>query len=130
MRLTRQLIKSFLPVRPKKAHKGTFGRVLIVAGSANMSGAAVLAARAALQSGAGLGCAALPKSRQCVAAAAVPESLTLGLPENNGVISARAVAVLEKFISTFEPSVLLIGPGLGNAAFIIPFLKKINCPQY
>lgn len=128
MRLTRSLVQSFLPARPKTAHKGTFGRVLIVAGSAGMSGAGVLAARAALQAGAGLVCLALPKSRQCVAAAAVPESLTLGLPEKNGVISARATAVLEKWIKDFKPSVLLIGPGLSAAPFIIPFLKKNTLP--
>ncbi len=54
MRLTKALVKSFLPTRPKHAHKGTFGRVLIVAGSANMAGAGVLCARGALQTGAGL----------------------------------------------------------------------------
>lgn len=128
MRLTRSLVKSFLPARPQNAHKGTFGRVLIVAGSATMSGAGVLAARAALQTGAGLVCLALPKSRQCVAAAAVAESLTLGLPEKNGVISARASSALRKFIKTFQPSVLLLGPGLSKAPFIISFLKKNKLP--
>ncbi len=128
MRLNRKLVKSFLPTRPKRAHKGTFGRVLIVAGSANMSGAGVLCARAALQTGAGLVCLALPESRQCVAAAAVPESLTLGLPEKNGIISIRAVSVLEKFIKEFQPSVLLMGPGLSSSPVIIPFLKKNKLP--
>ena len=128
MRLTKALIKSFLPKRPRAAHKGTFGRVLIVAGSANMSGAGVLCARGVLQTGAGLVCLALPKSRQCVAAAAVPESLTLGLPETNGVISVRAVSVLIKFIHEFKPAVVLIGPGLSNAPFIIAFLKKLTVP--
>ena len=128
MCLTRTLVKSFLPRRPKRAHKGIFGRVLIVAGSANMTGAGVLSARAVLQSGAGLVCLALPKSCQVVAAAAVPESLTLGLPEKNGVISERAVSVTEKFIKEFQPSVLLIGPGLAKSPFIIPFLKRNKLP--
>lgn len=128
MRLTRRQVKSFLPARPKRAHKGTFGRVLIVAGSANMAGAGVLGARGALQAGAGLVCLALPRSRQCVAAAAAPESLTLGLPEKAGLISKSATAVLQKFISDFKPSVILIGPGLAKAPFIIAFLKKNTLP--
>ena len=128
MRLTRSQVKSFLPTRPKHAHKGTFGRVLVVAGSGTMAGAGVLCARAALRTGAGLVCLALPQSRQCVAAAAVPESLTLGLPEKNGVISAQAAPILRKFITEFQPSVLLIGPGLTKAPFIIPFLRENTLP--
>lgn len=128
MRLTRAIVKSFLPKRPKDANKGSFGRVLIVAGSQNMAGAGVLCARAALQAGAGLTCLALPKSRQCVAAAALPETLTLPLPEKDGKISARAVPALLRFMAGFHPSVLLVGPGLADAPFIIPFLKKSACP--
>lgn len=128
MRLTRALIKSFLPARPPRAHKGTFGRVLIVAGSETMAGAGVLCARAALRTGTGLAALALPKSRQCVAAAALPEMLTLPLPEKDGVISLRALPVLLRFIEQINPSVVLLGPGLGNAPFIVPFLQKNTRP--
>lgn len=129
MRLTRRLVCSFLPNRPKQAHKGSFGRVLVVAGSDSMSGAGVLCARAVLQTGAGLVCLALPQSRQCVAAAALPEALTLGLPEQKGVIARRAVGVLEKFIASFSPSVLVLGPGLSDAPFIVPFLRRNTLPS-
>lgn len=128
MRLTKARVKSFLPKRPKSANKGTFGRVLVVAGSEKMAGAAVLCTRAVLKTGAGLAALALPKSRQCTAAAALPEMLTLPLPEEDGVISRRAVPVLQRFIETFKPSVLLIGPGLAAAPFIIPFLKENTLP--
>lgn len=128
MRLTKARVKSFLPKRPKSANKGTFGRVLVVAGSEKMTGAAVLCTRAVLKTGAGLAALALPKSRQCTAAAALPEMLTLPLPEEGGVISRRAVPVLQRFIETFKPSVLLIGPGLADAPFIIPFLKANTLP--
>lgn len=128
MRLTRLQVKSFLPKRPKTTHKGSFGRVLIIAGSATMSGAGVLCTRAALQVGAGLTCLALPDSRQCVAAAALPETLTLGLPEKEGKISNRALAVLHQFTQAFNPSVILMGPGLSNAPFILPFLQKNKYP--
>ncbi len=129
MRLTRAIVKSFLPQRPKTAHKGTFGRVLVVAGSDTMSGAGVLCAKGALQAGAGLVCLALPRTRQEMAAAALPESLTLGLPVKEGVISTSATAVLLRYIEQFEPSVVLIGSGLSKAPFIIPFLKKIQIPM-
>ncbi len=128
VRLTRRLVKSFLPKRPLRSHKGSFGRVLIVAGSARMAGAGVLSARGALQSGAGLVCLALPQSRQCVAAAAVPESLTVGLPEKNGVIAREAMAQLTKLIEEFHPSVVLIGPGLSKASFIVPFITHVRVP--
>lgn len=128
MRSTRALVKSFLPPRPKNANKGTFGRVLVIAGSEKMAGAGVLCARAVLKTGAGLVTLALPKSRQCVAAAALPEMLTLPLPEKEGLACVRAVSVLQKFIAQFQPSLLLIGPGLSDAPFIIPFLKENTLP--
>lgn len=128
MRLTKARVKSFLPKRPKGANKGTFGRVLVVAGSEKMAGAGVLCTRAVLKTGAGLAALALPKSRQSTAAAALPEMLTLPLPEKEGVIAKSALRVLRQFIKTFKPSVLLIGPGLSDAPFIIPFLKENILP--
>lgn len=128
MRLSRAQVKSFLPKRPKNANKGTFGRVLIIAGSEKMAGAGVLCARAVLKTGAGLAALALPKSRQCTAAAALPETLTVPLAEKDGVISLRALSALRKFIREFKPALLLIGPGLSAAPFIIPFLKENTLP--
>lgn len=128
MRLTRRLVKSFLPARPLDAHKGSFGRVLTVAGSEKMAGAGVLASRAVLRAGAGLAAWALPESCQCSAVAALPEALTVPLPEKSGVLSSRCVPVLLRFIQEFHPSVILIGPGLSDASFILPFLRKNTTP--
>lgn len=128
MRLTKARVKAFLPKRPRTANKGTFGRVLVIAGSEKMAGAAVLCTRAVLKTGAGLAALALPKSRQCTAAAALPEMLTLPLPEKDGVVCLRALPVLRRFIKEFKPSLLLIGPGLSAAPFIIPFLKENTLP--
>ena len=55
-------VKTLLPARPADGHKGTFGHILIIAGSVGMTGAASLAARAALRSGAGLVSLAVPAS--------------------------------------------------------------------
>ncbi len=128
MRLTRKQVLSFLPKRPLRSHKGTFGRVLVIAGSEKMAGAGVLCTRAILQTGAGLAALALPKSRQSTAAAALPEMLTLPLAEKDGVLSVRAVKQVQQFIKNFKPSLILIGPGLAQAPFILPFLEKNTLP--
>ena len=128
MRITRQKVLSFLPKRPLRAHKGTFGRVLVIAGSEKMAGAGVLCTRALLQTGAGLAALALPKSCQSTAAAALPEMLTLPLAEKDGVLSLRAVKQVQQFIKEFQPSLVLIGPGLGQSPFILPFLDKNTLP--
>ncbi|MGQ9589772.1 MAG: NAD(P)H-hydrate dehydratase, partial [Planctomycetota bacterium] len=73
-----------LAPRARDSHKGTYGRVLIVAGSRTMPGAAILAARAALRSGAGLVTAAIPEAIGCALAAAVPEATQIHVPEPSG----------------------------------------------
>ena len=63
--LTRDSIRPLITPRAADAHKGDFGRVLIVAGSRGKTGAAVLAAQGALRSGAGLVTVATPRERAC-----------------------------------------------------------------
>lgn len=128
MLLSRALIKSFLPARAKRSHKGVFGRVLVIAGSEKMSGAAVLCARATLRVGAGITALALPKSCQCIAAAALPEMLTVPLPERKGFLSKTALLKLEDFIATFSPSLILLGPGFADHAFLLQFLHQCSLP--
>ena len=70
-----------LPKREPDSHKGTYGRILLVAGSPAMPGAAVLAARAALRSGAGLVTVAFAGSLTATFTAAVPEAIQFPLPE-------------------------------------------------
>ena len=89
--LERRAAKALLPDRPANAHKGTFGRVLVIAGSARYPGAAVLAARGAYRAGAGLVTIATPQSIASHMVAAVPEATLLPLPEyDDGVISGFA----------------------------------------
>ncbi len=96
-------------------HKGGLGRLLVVAGSRGKSGAAVLAARGALRAGAGLVTVACPLSAQPIVAAALPEAMTLSLPETSeGTLSMDALVPI---ISALEAaSAAGLGPGLGQAA--------------
>ena len=104
-------IKNLLPKRPLDAHKGTFGTALVVAGSVNYTGAAMLAGKAAYRSGAGLVTLAVPAPLHRVLAGHFPEATWILLPHEMGVISADAGKVLSKNLE--RPTALLIGPGLG-----------------
>jgi NAD(P)H-hydrate epimerase len=101
-----------LAPRPADAHKGTFGRVLIVGGSVGMSGAPAIAGRAALRSGAGLVRVAVPESILGIVATIEPCYTTIALADDDaGRISKRAVAaVLE---GAGQNDVVAFGPGVG-----------------
>lgn len=99
-----------LPDRPTDGHKGTFGRVLIVAGSRGMSGAAGLAGMGALRGGAGLVYVACPREIQPIVAGYEPGYLTMGLPDDDGRINASAWSRLREVIGTRDA--IAVGPGL------------------
>lgn len=97
--------------RGAHSHKGTFGHLLVVAGSASFSGAASMAARAALRSGAGLVTAAVPKSIFPVVAVAAPEAMVHALPETpGGSMSATALEEWGHPLDGF--TAILAGPGM------------------
>lgn len=121
--LTAAAAYEMLPRRLPDGHKGTFGSVLLVAGSPGMTGAAVLAARAALRGGAGLVTVALPAGIQPVVAAQVPEALTLALPENKaGCLSQEAVHPLCEKWRVYDA--VAIGPGLSQDNDAVPVLQS------
>jgi len=107
-------IARWLPARRPDGHKGTFGRVLVVAGSVGMTGAAILCCRGALRAGAGLVTLAAPGSLDGILEAALPEVITIPLPDEGGrlrnVDDARFAAAFER------ADVLAIGPGLSRAS--------------
>ena len=101
-----------LPSRPQAAHKGTFGRALVVAGSRNYVGAAHLAAMGAYRAGAGLVTLAVPESLCGPLAAAAPEPTYLPLPETGpGIVAPDAAPLLLQAVAGYDA--LLIGCGLG-----------------
>lgn len=98
--------------RPHNCHKGTFGHLLIVAGSFGMAGAASFAARAALRSGAGLVTIACPASIVPVLQTLAPCAMCIPLPEQDGAISADALPTLRDALK--GKSAAAIGPGLSR----------------
>jgi len=102
-----------LPARPADGHKGTFGRVVIVAGSLEMTGAAILACRGALRAGAGLVFLAAPESLRSTFDVALPEVLFVPLPEAGGHVADIETAELEEVLGRAD--VLAIGPGMTRA---------------
>ena len=112
--MTAAWASGLLPDRPSAAHKGTFGRTLIVAGSTNYVGAAYLAAMGAYRAGAGLVTLAVPESLRTPLAAAAPEPTYLPLPESRpGVVSKDAAPLVLDSLARYDA--LLIGCGLGRA---------------
>lgn len=90
--------------RPRDAHKGDCGRVLVIAGSDGMLGAAILCASAALRGGAGLVTALLPKALMAPLTIAVPPAMTL----------ARTPAAVGRALG--EADAVVLGPGIGTTA--------------
>lgn len=126
---TAQRVRELLPPRQPEAHKGSFGRVLIVAGSLGMSGAAVLAAGAALRGGAGLVYLAAPATNCPALEAQLPEAITIPLPElSPGLIDPAAAALLLEKAGACK--VLAAGPGLAPAPETAALLEQLlqRCP--
>lgn len=105
------MVRNYLPDRPLDSHKGTFGTAIIVAGSLNYSGAAMLAGMAAYRGGTGLVTLAVPTPLHQSLAGQFPEATWILLPDELGVISSSARDVLLQNIS--RSTAMLIGPGLG-----------------
>lgn len=110
--LEREDVARHFPPRPRDAHKGAYGRLLIVAGSIGKTGAAALAARAAMRSGAGLVTVATPASQQPVVAGLILEAMSEPLPETTArTLSLKAKEVVVELAA--ERDAVALGPGLG-----------------
>jgi len=116
-------VVDLLPGRPARGHKGTFGKLLVIAGSLDYAGAALLVCRAAGRAGAGLVTLAVPESLQPLFAAKVVEATTLGLPEDEvGSLDPEGAlaAVLDH-----EHDALVVGPGLRPGLATTEFVRRL-----
>ncbi len=117
------MVAPLLPERPLDANKGTFGRVLVVAGSTNYTGAPYLAAMGASRVGAGLVTLALPQPAYPIVAARASEPTFLLLPSDMGAITPSALEVLGPVLSGYKA--LLVGPGLGREKVTVEFVRRL-----
>lgn len=109
-----------LPKRARDAHKGTFGTVLVVAGSRGMLGAAILCARGALRGGAGLVRACLPAGLMAPFTVAVPSATTV----------VREIAAM--LAAARSADAVVVGPGLGQSLpsrLLLRHLQRLDVPM-
>ena len=113
-----------LPERSPRGHKGTFGKLLVIAGSLDYAGAALLVCRAAGRAGAGLVTLAVPESLQPLFAAKVVEATTLALPEDD-VEEVEPEEALARILDHEHDAVVLgpgVRPGLATTELVRLFL--------
>ena len=105
-----EIVSALLPERPARGHKGRFGKVLVIAGSLDYAGAALLVCRAAGRTGAGLVTLAVPESLQPLFAAKVVEATTMALPEDD-VEEIEPEDALARILD-HDHDAIVLGPGL------------------
>src|SRR5690349_5009345 len=101
---------ALLPERSARGHKGSFGKLLVIAGSLDYAGAALLVCRSAGRSGVGLVTLAVPETLQPLFAAKVVEATTMALPEDD-VEEVDPEPALARILD-HEHDALVVGPGL------------------
>ncbi|MGM0471134.1 MAG: NAD(P)H-hydrate dehydratase [Bacillota bacterium] len=122
--ITNELAQDLLPYRQRCGHKGTFGRVVVIAGSEGMTGAAKLSSLATLKSGAGLVTLGLPRSLNSILEEKLTEVMTKPLPETRkSCLSLNALSGIKKLSQPAD--VMAIGPGLSQGEEMTYILHDI-----
>ena len=121
--LDHKTVLSLLPDRDPWAHKGCFGKILLLCGSRGFTGAAALAARAALRTGAGLVFLGVPESIYGIEAVKLDEPIVFPLPEEDGKLSAAAIPQILSRLPQMDA--VLIGPGLGQSDGVFAVVKAV-----
>ncbi len=113
-----------LPVRRRDAHKGSFGKALVLAGSAGLTGAAALASEAALRVGAGLVTLGIPESLNAVMEVKLTEVMTRPLPETESQsLAFRARDEIMDLVDGLD--VVALGPGLSRSPETVSLVQQL-----
>ncbi|MDZ4858165.1 MAG: NAD(P)H-hydrate dehydratase [Candidatus Hydrogenedentes bacterium] len=130
--LTLDDIRGMLSPRPDTGHKGTFGHVLVIAGSRGFTGAAILAAEGAGRSGAGLVTVASPQPVIGIIASKLLEAMWIGLPATK-LDTFAAEATAPALAAAAARQAVVIGPGVSTQddtrRFVLDFLKQCVTPM-
>ena len=130
MELNHESVLQFLPDRAQDAHKGDFGKILLLCGSRGYTGAAYLAAMGALRSGAGLVFLGVPETIYAIEAVKLNEAIVFPLPDENGALAEAAIPEILGRLSGKDA--VLIGPGLGQTkgtlSVVRAVLENAACP--
>ena len=118
-----EFVRENIPARENNSQKGDYGKVLIIAGSRSMTGAAYLAAQSAVTAGSGLVTLGLCEELNSIMEVKTTEAMTLPLKGENGHISADAVNLILDKLNGFDA--VLIGPGLGRSGDIERILEQV-----
>lgn len=113
MELNHESVLKLLPDRDLFAHKGDFGKILLLCGSVGYTGAAALSAMGALRCGAGLVFLGVPQSIYAIEAVKLTEAIVFPLPDCEGKISQEAIPEILERLPKMDA--VLIGPGLGQS---------------
>ncbi len=120
-----QEIRNFLKPRPRRANKGDFGRVFILAGSRGYTGAAILTSFAALRAGAGLVTLGCPDKVYPILARRHPEVMVRPFPSTpDGTFSDKGFPEILRFLK--NQGVLAIGPGLGHHPATTRLVQRLS----
>ncbi len=115
------LVKSLFPRRERDSNKGTYGRVGIITGSQGMTGAGILAAQAALRTGAGLVYLIVPKALSAIYECASLETVTVAIGDNTPYFTEEDIPQVLKACESMDT--VILGPGIGRAEETIGFLQ-------
>ncbi len=105
--------RAWLPLRLPQGHKGSFGHLLLLAGSTGKTGAAALAGQAAVRSGCGLVTVGTPASVNDILEVKLTEAMTCPLPDQQGLLTEQAQGTIAQLLA--ERQALAVGPGLGQS---------------
>ena len=118
-----KFVRSNFPKRENNSQKGDYGKVLVIAGSAGMTGAAYLSSQTAFTTGSGLVTLAVPSSLNGAMEAKTTEVMTVPLSDRNGRISANAIDEILKCVD--KADTVLIGPGLGRCDDVSEVVESV-----
>jgi NAD(P)H-hydrate epimerase len=122
--ITLELARFLVPPRPKDSHKGTYGYLLVIAGSVGLTGAACLTCESALRAGVGMVTLGLPQSLNPSMEARLTETMTRPLPETSSQsLSLDAFDAIKEMSKTMHA--IAIGPGLSTHPETQQLVRKL-----